>query len=268
PVATSAPDGVRAASAPVQPSSPAPPSMVLAIGEIVVKDGRLAWRDEAVTPRAALDFAGIDASIAGAGWPLGRPLGIKAAARPLGGGQVQVAGRVGVEPISADLRVTVTDTEIAPYQPYVPVPARIAGRTDLDVAVVLPSWPAEKATVRGRAAVSRLDVRDGERSVVRAERVSASSLDIDWRRRSGQRARHHRPSRRRRRGRPHRRPARRSAVCPRYAAARGPGRGRLHRSGREAGAARPEGARRRDLDPGAAGHDWLVRRPAARRRGW
>jgi outer membrane protein OmpA-like peptidoglycan-associated protein len=181
--ATLGSDGVRTASAPAQASSPAPPSMVLAIGEVVVKDGRLAWRDEAVTPRAALDFAGIDASIAGAGWPLDHPLGIKAAARPLGGGQVQIAGRVGVEPISADLRVTVADAEIAPYQPYVPVPARIAGRTDLDVAVVLPSWPAEKATVRGRAAISRLDVRDGERSVVRAERVSASSLDVDWPRR-------------------------------------------------------------------------------------
>jgi hypothetical protein len=181
PSATSGSDGVRAASAPA--SSPPPPSMALAIGEIEVKDGRLAWRDEAVTPRAALDFSGIDASIAGAGWPLGRPLGIKAAARPLGGGQVQISGRVGVEPISADLRVTVADAEIAPYQPYVPVPARIAGRTDLDVAVVLPSWPAEKATVRGRAAVSRLDVRDGERSVVRAERVSASGLDVDWPRR-------------------------------------------------------------------------------------
>ena len=174
-------DGVRAGSAPA--SSPPPPSMALAIGEVVVKDGRLAWRDEAVTPRAALEFAGIDASIAGAGWPLARPLRIKAAARPLGGGQVQIAGRVGVEPISADLRVTVASAEIAPYQPYVPMPARMAGRTDLDVAVVLPSWPAEKATVRGRAAVSQLDVRDGERSVVRAERVSASGLDVDWPRR-------------------------------------------------------------------------------------
>jgi len=48
---------------------------------------------------------------------------------------------------------------------------------------VVPSWPVEKATVRGRAAVSRLDVRDGERSVVRAERVSASSVDADWPRR-------------------------------------------------------------------------------------
>ena len=176
--AASASGGIRTA-----PAQPAPPSMVLAIGEILVKNGQLAWRDEAVTPRAALDFAGIDASVAGAGWPLGRPLAIKATARPLGGGHAQIAGRVGVEPISADLRVIVTDTEIAPYQPYVPVPARIAGRTDLDIAVVLPSWPAEKATIRGRAAVSRLDVRDGERSVVRAERVSASSLDVDWPRR-------------------------------------------------------------------------------------
>ena len=183
PSAMSASDGARAPSSHAPPSPPPAPSMALAIGEIVVKDGRLAWRDDVVTPRAALDFAGIDVSIAGAGWPLGGPLGIKAVARPLSGGQVQVSGRVGVEPISADLRVSVTGAEIAPYQPYAPVPARITGRTDLDVAVVLPSWPAETATVRGRAAVSGLDVRDGERSVVRAEHVSASSLDVDWPRR-------------------------------------------------------------------------------------
>lgn len=181
PAAASASTGAQAA--PAQPSSPQSPSLALAIGEVVVKDGRLVWRDEAVTPRAALDFTGIDVTVTGSGWPLGRPLGIKAAARPVGGGQVLIAGRVGIEPISADVRLTVMDAEIAPYQPYVPLPARIAGRTDLDVAVKLPSWPAEKATVQGRAAVSRLDVRDGERSVLRAERVSASSLDVDWPRR-------------------------------------------------------------------------------------
>ena len=95
PAAVSASDGVRAASAPAQPSSPPPLSLELAIGEVVVKDGRLAWRDAAVTPRAALDFAGIDASIAGGGWPLGRPLAIKAAARPLGGDRCGSPGASG-----------------------------------------------------------------------------------------------------------------------------------------------------------------------------
>ena len=144
PSATSASDGVRAASAPAPPSSPPAPSMALAIGEVVVKDGRLAWRDDAVTPRPRSTLPGSTPALpAPAGHSAVRSASRRRRVRSAGG-QVQVAGRVGVEPISADLRVTVTDAEIAPYQPYVPVPARIAGRTDLDVAVVLPSWPAEK----------------------------------------------------------------------------------------------------------------------------
>ena len=104
----------------------AAPSMALAIGDVVVKDGRLAWRDDAVTPRAALDFAGIDAALRA---PAGRSAvpsaqAIGAAARR---GSGRVAGRVGLDPITADVRVTVTDVAIAPYQPYVPVPARSPG---------------------------------------------------------------------------------------------------------------------------------------------
>ena len=186
PSAASASDGIRTLRARAAVIA-ATPSMALAIGEILVKDGRLAWRDEAVTPRAALDFAGIDASIAGAGWPLGRPLAVKATARPLGGGQVQIAGRVGVEPISADLRRDrLGHGDRA-------VPALCAGaRPDRRAHGSrcrrrAPVMACRKATVRGRAAVSRLDVRDGERSVVRAERVSASSLDVDWPRRTERR---------------------------------------------------------------------------------
>jgi hypothetical protein len=35
-------------------------------------------------------------------------------------------------------------------------------------------------TVRGRAALARVDVRDGERTVFRVERAAATGLDIDW----------------------------------------------------------------------------------------
>ena len=178
--------------------------------------------------------------------------------------------------------------------------------------------------MRGRAAVSRLDVRDGERSVVRAERVSASSLDVDWPRRLnvGELAMR-RPwvlIERAREGilplrvllSPRVRRDRRTRSAPSSAAGSSSPRGtapgsvpvtiarlvvedggarlvdqrvappfaldmqRLEAQVEGAStdpAAKParldaEGARRRDLDPGAARHDRLVRRPAPRRRGW
>ena len=100
--------------------------------------------------------------------------------RPPGGGQVQVAGRVAVDPFSADLRVTAREAELAHYQAYVPTKARFSGHADLDLAVVLPALSEPQATVRGNAVLSRVDVRDGQRTVIRIDQASATALDIDW----------------------------------------------------------------------------------------
>jgi hypothetical protein len=54
------------------------------------------------------------------------------------------------------------------------------------VAVVLPASSDElRATVRGNAALSRVDVRDGQRTVMRIERAAATGVDVDWPRRVG-----------------------------------------------------------------------------------
>jgi uncharacterized protein involved in outer membrane biogenesis len=149
------------------------------IGEIAVQNGVLSWRDETVKPRATFDLSQLDATITGGGWPL-RPLGVRLAVRPPGGGQVQVAGRVAVDPFSADLRVNAREAELAHYQAYVPTGARFSGRADLDLAVVLPALSEPQATVRGNAVLSRVDVRDGQRTVIRIDRAAATALDIDW----------------------------------------------------------------------------------------
>ena len=100
--------------------------------------------------------------------------------RPPGGGLVQAAGRVGLDPVTADLRVRTNNAELAPYQPYVPIAAHLGGAADMDVAVVM-APPAERhATVRGSAALSRVDVRDGERTVARIEHAAATGLELDW----------------------------------------------------------------------------------------
>jgi|RhiMethySRZTD1v2_1073278.scaffolds.fasta_scaffold01805_24 uncharacterized protein DUF748 len=169
------------------PSSP-PPSAATGgaqdaprvdVGEVVVRNGVLSWRDETVAPRATLDLSQIDATVTGGGWPL-RPVDVKLAVRPPGGGQLRAAGRVGVEPLSADLRVYAQDAELAHYQPYVPTEARFSGRADLDLRVVVPDLSEPAATVRGNATLSRVDVRDGQRTVIRIGRATATAVEVDW----------------------------------------------------------------------------------------
>jgi hypothetical protein len=171
------------AAAPASAGSPSPthaPPLALAVGAIVVKDGGLVWRDQTVKPHVTLELSRLDARVTGAAWPLHGPLGIRAAARPPGGGQIEVNGRVGVDPFTAEGQVTGRAAEVAPYQAYIPLPARIGGRVDFDLAVALPPLEEGRATVRGRAGASSLDVRDGERTVMRAERVQATGVDVDW----------------------------------------------------------------------------------------
>src|SRR5215831_20967963 len=149
------------------------------IGEIAVQNGVLSWRDETIEPRVTLDVSQVNARVTGAGWPL-RPLGVRLAVRPPGGGQFDVGGRVGIDPLSADLRLHARDAELAHYQPYVPTRAQFSGRADLDLAVVVPDTAEPNATIRGTAALSRMDVRDGQRTVLKVDRVAATALDVDW----------------------------------------------------------------------------------------
>ena len=118
----------------------------------------------------------------GATWPITGPLEVRLSGRPTGGGQVQVAGRVGLTPLAADTRVTVRAVDLAPYEPYLRLPVRLRAWTDLDLTVVMPAEGAP-VTVRGRAALAHVEVRDGERTVFQVERAAATDLDVEWPRR-------------------------------------------------------------------------------------
>jgi uncharacterized protein involved in outer membrane biogenesis len=156
------------------------PAVGAEVREVVVKNGALAWRDRTVSPPARLEVSGIDARVTGLGLPLRGIAGVRASLRPPGGGHLQLTGRVGLDPLGAQLQLTARSAELAPYREYLPTTARVAGRADLDVTVTVPSLAEARATFRGRAALSRVDVRDGERTVMRLERATASGIDVDW----------------------------------------------------------------------------------------
>jgi hypothetical protein len=154
--------------------------IILAVGEIAVRGGALSWRDAAVMPPAALDFAAIDASVTGVTWPPSGPVNGRIAARPPGGGRVEAQGRIGIDPIAGDVRIRTQDADLSPYRPYLPTEARVNGWADVDLAVHLPQAEDDRLTARGTAAVSRVDVRDQQRSILRLERGVATDLDVVW----------------------------------------------------------------------------------------
>jgi hypothetical protein len=167
-------------TAPTATRGPAASAMGVEVGEIVVRNGALTVRDETVASSVRLDFATIDATVRGIDWPLRGAASVRVALRPPGGGRLQLSGRVGLDPPGADLHVVARDADLAPYRPYLHTRARLTGRADLDLAVVVSSLSPARGTARGRAALSRVDVRDGERTVLRLERGTASGIDVDW----------------------------------------------------------------------------------------
>jgi hypothetical protein len=158
----------------------AAPSFGVEVGEVVVQGGTLAWNDGTVSPPARFGATSIEATVSALGWPQRSPLNVRIGLRPPGGGHLELAGRVGLDPITADLRVIAKEAALAPYQPYVPIPARVSGAADLDLAVVLPPLTERRATARGSVGLSRVDVRDEERTVVRLQQASVKGLAVEW----------------------------------------------------------------------------------------
>jgi hypothetical protein len=171
---------VPVASAPDSRAAGAVPAIGVEIGEIVVRNGAIVWLDRTISSTARLEVSAIDARVTGIGWPLRGPAGVRADLRPPGGGRLRLTGRVGLGPLDADVRVMAQKVELAPYGPYLPTAAHVAGAADVDLAVVVPSLTETRATARGWATLSRVDVRDGERTVMRVDRATATGVDVDW----------------------------------------------------------------------------------------
>ena len=95
---------------------------------------------------------------------------------------MQVTGKVALDPLAAELRMTARAAELSPYRPYVPMSAQLHGQAGFDLGVVLPPSSEPRATVRGSASLSRLDVRDGERTVMKVDRAVAAGIDRRHRR--------------------------------------------------------------------------------------
>jgi len=112
--------------------------------------------------------------------PAGAPAPFEIKAGLPGGGRLEARGALSLSPLGADLRLAITGVDLAQFRPYSPIPARLEGKADADVAIVTTLTPALTATVRGKASVSRLSVGTGGRPAIEVERTEITEIDVSW----------------------------------------------------------------------------------------
>ncbi len=155
-------------------------SPAIALDEVVVERGRLAFVDARDGAPARLDVSRIDITLRDAKWPAAAPARLRLDAALPAGGTVGVEGTVSAEPAAVDVKLVLTGADLAQLQPYLPFRAGVRGRVDANVAVAGPLSPALRLTVQGDATVRSAAISDGQRPVITVDQISARGIDATW----------------------------------------------------------------------------------------
>ena len=171
------------------PAPPGPPpgpeaarsrGPAIAVGEVVVEHGTLAFVDGRGAAPVRLDVARVDVNLQDLRWPASAPARVRLDAALPAGGTVAIEGTVIGEPAGVDLRLVVAAADLALLQPYLPFRAGVRSRVDATLAVTGPLSPAPRLRARGDATLRSLALSDGPRPVLTVERLSATGIDAAW----------------------------------------------------------------------------------------
>ncbi|HEY2995782.1 MAG TPA: DUF748 domain-containing protein [Methylomirabilota bacterium] len=167
------------ATAPTKDAA-APPALDVTVRQVRLEDGAIQWRDAAVKPAAQADIGAIQLVLTDLGWPWRGPTPLRLNARAPGGGTLDARGTVNVAPVAADLRLALRGADIAPYQPYVGYPIKIAGRGSAELQLTLTSADPLTAKVRGRAELTQAAVASETGPIVSVPRAEVVDIAADW----------------------------------------------------------------------------------------
>ncbi|MEX2221340.1 MAG: DUF748 domain-containing protein [Candidatus Rokuibacteriota bacterium] len=181
-------DSLKPKAGPVPPPGPGttppagPPASTLAleIGEIAVEEGRVLLDDATVTPPARLRVTPIRLTASDVTWPSRRPARVKLSATTPDAGTFDAEGTVALDPVRFELRARLAGVALAPYRPYVPLPARLQGRLEADIALKGQLGAAMQLNARGSAALADLVFADGDRPALTVGRIETVGLDYTW----------------------------------------------------------------------------------------
>jgi hypothetical protein len=171
----------------ISPPAPAPttdrrrPSLPsMAIEEVIVENGRATFVDEGVTPAVRVDMPKLNVTLRNVTWPASAPVTLAVQGTFPSGGTLRAEGTATVEPVSVDLSLACEDADLAVLQPYMGFRARVGGRLNANLTVAGPLTPSPRLRIKGDAGLRSLDISDGERPVLTADRLRVTGIDADW----------------------------------------------------------------------------------------
>ncbi len=156
---------------------------LVTVEKIALTPSRASLVDEAVTPHTTLALTKLQATVDDFTWPAQRPARLSFSTALPGGGTLVVKGPVIAQPLDADLAFTLRNAPVAPYQAYIPIPARMGGRFSGDSRnhIALKSGALTLAS-RGNSWAQDVVIRaPGIQSpVMRVDRMDVTGIDFDW----------------------------------------------------------------------------------------
>jgi uncharacterized protein involved in outer membrane biogenesis len=170
-----------AAPTPAPAAKPAlPPDFSIEVGEVAVEDGRLRLDDATVEPAARFRLAPIRLTARDLAWPSRRPATVQLTVAAPEAGTIETQGTITLDPLGFELHTRVARVALAPYRPYLPLPARLAGRLEADVTAKGTLGTTPQIAARGTAALSDMAFNDGGRDFLTVGRLEMTGLDYAW----------------------------------------------------------------------------------------
>jgi hypothetical protein len=155
----------------------------VAVDRVTLTKGRATFKDEAVTPANALTLSDLTATVTGFTWPGPKPFDVALATNLPGAGKFNTKGTVTLEPIVADLTMSMRGASIEPYRPYIPIKAHLVGNFNGDNrSRVSLAGGKLTATSKGTSWIEKFELRDpaGGPLPLKVERMEMAGIDFAW----------------------------------------------------------------------------------------
>ena len=157
--------GQPAAESIAAPKGPAPQPWAVAVDVVEIQNYRAKFEDRTLTTPAMVEVDALDVTVKDIQIPFTKPLPVGLSLTLNQTGHVDVRGRVGIEPMTADLDINIAQIAIRPFQPYLDrfLNADVSdGAIDLNGSVQYAKDHPKGPLLRfqGNLAVNRLMVTD------------------------------------------------------------------------------------------------------------
>ena len=175
--------------APLNPPSPPATSdreqapWTISLKELKLEDYGLSMEDRRPPSPVRLDLAGLQVHMSNVTYPPSTPLDLAVSVEVNSTGRISTSGTVGLNPVTADLALDVTQLPLMPFQPYVSQAANVELRNgSANLKGRVEYQPAEKQSIRfhGDASVTKLATVDAQlnKDLVNWDSLSLKRIDL------------------------------------------------------------------------------------------